>query len=54
MEAVADLLIWRESIARNPRNRDILMRQDPTAFVKKLDTWATSFIRIASSRHPVL
>lgn len=46
MEAVAALPSWAEQIARNPRNRDILLSQDPAAFVETMQRWA-SFYRPA-------
>jgi pimeloyl-ACP methyl ester carboxylesterase len=44
MAAVAELPVWRDSLTRNARNRDILMRQDPEAFLRKMDSWAESFV----------
>lgn len=43
MEAVAALPSWAEQIARNPRNRDIILSQDPDAFVEKMQDWAKLF-----------
>jgi 2-hydroxy-6-oxonona-2,4-dienedioate hydrolase len=42
MEAVAELPNWTEQIERNPRNRDILLAQDPEQFVETLQRWAAS------------
>jgi len=40
MEAVAALPSWAEQLARNPRNRDILLSQDPAVFVDTMQRWA--------------
>lgn len=44
MEAVAALPQWAEQQAMNPRNRDILLAQDPKAFVAKMQSWATALL----------
>jgi pimeloyl-ACP methyl ester carboxylesterase len=46
MEAVAALPSRAEQIDRNPRNRDILLSQDPAVFVETMQRWA-SFYRPA-------
>lgn len=46
MAAVAVLPSWAEQIDRNPRNRDILLSQDPGIFVETMQRWA-SFYRPA-------
>ena len=43
MEAVAALPGWAEQIARNPRNRDIILAQDVDAFVAKMQQWAAAY-----------
>lgn len=43
MEAVVKTAGWADQIAKNPRNRDILLRQDPDAFIAKLQQWAAAF-----------
>jgi pimeloyl-ACP methyl ester carboxylesterase len=43
MEAVAELPSWADQIARNPRIRDILLRQDPDAFIAVMEKWAKAF-----------
>jgi pimeloyl-ACP methyl ester carboxylesterase len=43
MEAVADLPGWKEQLARNPRNRERMLRQDVTAFIDTMKSWAWSF-----------
>jgi pimeloyl-ACP methyl ester carboxylesterase len=43
MEAVAALPSWADQIARNPRIRDILLRQDPETFIQVMQTWAQAF-----------
>ena len=42
MEAVAAL--WPQEIARNPRNRAILLRQDPAAFIETMGRWAEFYV----------
>lgn len=43
MEAVANAPGWAEQIARNPRNRDILLAQDPERFIETMDRWASFY-----------
>lgn len=43
MEAVTKLPSWAEQIARNPRNRDIILAEEPEAFVQKMQDWAKLF-----------
>jgi len=43
MEAVADLPGWKEQLARNPRNRERMLRQDATTFIDTMKCWAWSF-----------
>lgn len=43
MEAVAALPSWKEQIARNPKNRDIILSQDPDAFVQRMQQWAAAY-----------
>ena len=43
MEAVAALPSWADQIARNPRIRDILLAQDPEAFIAVMQKWANTF-----------
>jgi pimeloyl-ACP methyl ester carboxylesterase len=43
MEAVAKLPGWAEQIARNPKNRDILLAQDADAFIAKMQQWAAAY-----------
>lgn len=43
MEAVAALPSWAEQIGRNPRIRDILLAQDPDAFIATMQQWAAAF-----------
>lgn len=44
MERVAEMPEWRQLIARNPRNRDILLGQDPAAFIGKMEQWASVYV----------
>jgi pimeloyl-ACP methyl ester carboxylesterase len=43
MEAVADLPAWAEQIARNPKNRDIILAQDADAFIARMQQWAAAY-----------
>src|SRR5579872_2418790 len=43
MEAVVELPSWADQIARNPRIRDILLRQDPDEFIAVMQKWAAAF-----------
>jgi len=52
MEAVVKLPGWAEQIARNPRNRDILLAQEPKAFIKKMEQWASFYLPSDSSPVP--
>lgn len=44
MEAVAGHAAFAEPLARNPRNRDILMALDPVEFVAVMERWAGAFV----------
>jgi pimeloyl-ACP methyl ester carboxylesterase len=44
MEAVAALPSFREPLERNPRNREILLSQDPDAFVAKMMAWGAALL----------
>lgn len=44
MEAVAALPEWSEQIGRNPRNRDIILAQEPQAFIDKMQKWAGFYL----------
>lgn len=52
MEAVAALPSWAQQIARNPRNRDIILAQEPVAFVEKMQRWGLAFAYSDSSPVP--
>jgi pimeloyl-ACP methyl ester carboxylesterase len=43
MQAVAKLPGWAEQLARNPKNRDILLAQDADAFIAKMQQWAAAY-----------
>jgi pimeloyl-ACP methyl ester carboxylesterase len=43
MEAVAALPAWAEQIARNPKNRSIILQQDPDAFIERMQQWAAAY-----------
>ncbi|TAL04500.1 MAG: alpha/beta hydrolase [Rhodospirillaceae bacterium] len=52
MAAVADLPMWAEQIKRNPRNRDIILKQDPDRFMATMERWAVAFIPSDTSPVP--
>lgn len=52
MEAVAALPGWKEQIARNPKNRDIILSQDPDAFVQRMQQWAAAYAYSETSPVP--
>ena len=43
MEAVAALPSWAEQTAKNPRIRDILLRQDADEYIAVMQKWAQAF-----------
>lgn len=43
MAEVVKLPSWADQIARNPRIRDILLRQDPDVFIETMQKWARAF-----------
>ncbi len=51
MEAVAAMPLWKEQLSRNPRNRGILLSQDPEEFVRTMERWASGYV--ASEDAPV-
>jgi pimeloyl-ACP methyl ester carboxylesterase len=44
MEAVAKLPSWQQQIERNPKNRDVILAQDPQAFIRKMEEWALFYL----------
>jgi len=52
MEAVARLPGWSEQIRRNPKNRNILLAQDPARFIETMERWALSYMPSESSPVP--
>jgi len=44
MEAVAQLPAWAEQIKRNPKNRDILLAQNPEQYVQTMERWAMAYM----------
>jgi pimeloyl-ACP methyl ester carboxylesterase len=52
MEAVARLPGWAEQIARNPKNRDIILAQEPEAFIAKMQVWAAAYAYSETSPVP--
>ncbi len=52
MEAVAALPGWAEQIARNPKNREIILAQDPRAFIERMQQWAAAYAYSETSPVP--
>jgi pimeloyl-ACP methyl ester carboxylesterase len=52
MEAVAAAPCWAEQIARNPRNRDIILRQNPDVFLETMQRWASFYVPSTTSPVP--
>jgi pimeloyl-ACP methyl ester carboxylesterase len=52
MQAVADLAEWKESLTRNPRNRDYLLSQNPDTFIETMQRWCASFFPTPGSPVP--
>jgi pimeloyl-ACP methyl ester carboxylesterase len=52
MPAVAALPAFKESLARNPGNRDRLLGQDTSTFIQTMKTWAEAFVPAADSPVP--
>lgn len=52
MKGVAALPIWAEQIQGNPKNRDILLAQDPDAFIATMERWATFYLPSETSPVP--
>ncbi len=52
MEAVAALPAFALQIARNPRNRDIILKWNPEAFIRKMQLWAEGYAYSRTSPVP--
>ena len=52
MAAVADSPGWAEQIQRNPKNRDILLAQDPERFIETMERWALAYMPNEASPVP--
>src|ERR1700722_10349342 len=52
MAAVAELPGWSEQIERNPKNRDILLAQDPQRFIETMERWALAYMPSKTSPVP--
>jgi pimeloyl-ACP methyl ester carboxylesterase len=52
MPAVAALPAFKESLTRNPGNRDRLLGQDTSTFIQTMKTWAEAFVPAADSPVP--
>lgn len=44
MEAVAALPAFSEQVSRNPRNRGIILAQEPDAFIARMERWAEGYL----------
>lgn len=44
MEGVAALPAFAEQIQRNPRNREIILQQDPLTFIATMERWAAGYL----------
>lgn len=52
MEAVAKLPLWQEQIAKNPKNKEILLAQDPGDFIRTMEKWSTFYLPVENSPVP--
>jgi pimeloyl-ACP methyl ester carboxylesterase len=52
MPAVAALPSLKETLSRNPGNRDRLLGQDTSTFIQTMKTWAEAFVPAADSPVP--
>jgi 2-hydroxy-6-oxonona-2,4-dienedioate hydrolase len=52
MAAVADSPGWAEQIQRNPKNREILLAQDPERFIETMERWALAYMPSDASPVP--
>jgi pimeloyl-ACP methyl ester carboxylesterase len=52
MEAVVKLPGWAEQIRRNPKNRDIMLAQDPERFIETMERWALAYMPSQTSPVP--
>lgn len=52
MAAVVQLSSWAEQIRRNPRNRDIILAQDPERFIETMERWALAYMPSQTSPVP--
>jgi pimeloyl-ACP methyl ester carboxylesterase len=52
MAAVAELPEWAELAKRKPRNRDVILGQDPKSFIDTMERWAAAYMPSADSPIP--
>jgi pimeloyl-ACP methyl ester carboxylesterase len=52
MEAVANLPGWADQIRRNPKNREIILAQDPDRFIDTMQRWAAAYAPSKTSPVP--
>jgi pimeloyl-ACP methyl ester carboxylesterase len=44
MEAVTKLPVWKDQLERNPKNRDVLLAQEPVEFIATMQRWGAAFL----------
>ncbi len=54
MQAVAELPIWKETLEKNPANRERMLETDPTEFAARMEAWAWGFLPQRDSPVPGL
>ena len=52
MAAVAQAPGWADQIRRNPKNRDIILAQDPDKFIQTMERWALAYLPSPTSPVP--
>ncbi len=52
MAAVTQAPGWTDQIKRNPKNRNILLAQDPDTFIQTMERWAQAYLPSADSPLP--
>lgn len=52
MEAVAALPGFADQLARNPRNRGLILRWEPDAFIARMQQWAEAYAYVPDSPVP--
>jgi pimeloyl-ACP methyl ester carboxylesterase len=52
MDGVAEMPDWAIQIERNPKNRDIILAQDPEKFIETMERWAMVYVPTEDSPVP--